>query len=83
MAKTREELQHLLDELNRSMPAMLKTCPEEIDFWPALARAVDVIQDSASARDYEWVADKIDLILSKHGKAISADLPPSSDLPRS
>jgi hypothetical protein len=81
MSKTHDELQQLLNVLSRSMPTMIKSHPEDEEFWPAFAREADAIQDSATARDFEWVSREIDNILREHGKAMSTDLGPSDDLP--
>lgn len=72
---TRDELQTLLDELDKSMPALKKDNPDEADFWPAFAGMADLILDGASAQDYDWVNQQTDAILAKHHMGIPPELP--------
>jgi hypothetical protein len=76
MSKTREELQHLINELDTAMPAMLKACHDGAAFWSAFTGVSDSIQEAAVASDYDWVREEIDNILRKYGRAISTELSP-------
>jgi hypothetical protein len=78
MAKTRNELQNQLDNLDKGMPSLIRENPLDEDFWPAFSRASDFIVEDAESFDYDWVLIKLERILVKHGK-----MPFDDDLPLS
>jgi hypothetical protein len=67
MAATREELQTLLSGLEADMPWLMKAYPHRGDFIDAFAGQADLITDTASATDDEWVAREISRILTELG----------------
>jgi hypothetical protein len=71
MSSTREELQQLMDELDKATPMMLKACHDDAAFWLTFTRVSDSIQEAAAAGDADWAKDGIDNILRKHGRAIN------------
>ena len=64
---TRARLQKALNRLEAHLPGLLDAHPELEDFWPAFASEADVILDSAPANEQEWVADRLESMLSFHG----------------
>jgi hypothetical protein len=74
MAKSREELQKLLDTLDKNMPLLIKANPREAEFWQAFWSASDPIVGDAGPFDYDWVLIRFDHILELHGKVPSEDL---------
>ncbi|KRE90873.1 hypothetical protein ASG87_01670 [Frateuria sp. Soil773] len=69
MAKTREELQALLDTLREQVPALVREHTDEGDFWSNFAGASDFILDDAGPDDFEWALEQINAMLAANGKA--------------
>lgn len=67
MAKTREELTKMLDELEAKLPAMIQEYSDDGDFWSAFAGEADDIQDNAGSDDAAFVSGRIDCILGAQG----------------
>lgn len=80
MAKSRAELQTLLERLAQLTPRLAQENADDGDFWAAFAGASDFIADEAGPDDYAWVLCEIDRILAANGK-LSEDMAPSDDLP--
>jgi len=74
MAKSRDELQKLLDSLDQRMPSLMQANPRDEEFWQAFWRASDPIVGDAGPFDYDWVLIRFDRILERHGKVPSEDL---------
>jgi hypothetical protein len=74
MAKSRKELQTLLDTLDERVPSMIRANPCDVQFWNAFWRASDFIIEEAGAFDYDWLLIRLDCILERHGKVSSEDL---------
>jgi hypothetical protein len=74
MAKSRKELQVLLDTLDERMPLLIQANPCEADFWNAFWHASDAIIGEAGAFDYDWLLIRFDCMLERHGKISSEDL---------
>ncbi len=81
MAKTRVDLSDQLDELEKALPRLIECYPDDAEFWPAFAGMADVIEDAAGPDDYEWVLQRVDGLLARHGKLATDDMPPSDNLP--
>lgn len=71
MAKTREELDSILDELERELPGLLKDSDDQDDFWMAFAALSDAIEDDAVPADLDYVRSRIDGMLGAHGLSSS------------
>lgn len=67
MARNRSELDSILDELEKELPALLKDTEDEEDFLMAFAALSDAIEDSVDPEDLPYVRQRIDAMLSKHG----------------
>ena len=74
MAKSRDELQKLLDSLDQRIPSLMQANPRDEEFWQAFWRASDPIVGNAGPFDYDWVLIRFDRILERHGKVPSEDL---------
>jgi hypothetical protein len=74
MAKSRGELQKLLDTLDKHMPMLIQANPGEVEFWQAFWSASDPIVGNAGPFDYDWVLIRFDHILESHGKVPAEDL---------
>lgn len=66
MAKSRSELDALLNALEGKIPALIEEHLDIDSFWPVFAGEADVIEDSASAADHEYVRGRIDAMLAKN-----------------
>jgi len=62
-AKTRADLDKMLDDLQAQVPEMLEQCPDDGDFWAEFAGHADVIDDAARHEDCEHVTKRIDVIV--------------------
>jgi hypothetical protein len=78
MAKTRAQLQAMLDDLAQAMPQILNTGS---DFWCEFAAWADPIQDAAEPDQADFVDHRIGAILRMHGKEISMDTAPTDCWP--
>jgi hypothetical protein len=74
---TQAELQAKLAALDKQMDQLMAEHPDDGDFWCAFTAAAEDIADAATAAQDDWVHKQIDAILTKHGKAVPGDLPPS------
>ena len=66
MAKTRKELDAMLQELEDNLPKLLLETDED-DFMAAFAGQADIIEDSAGLTDIERVRGRINCMLSSRG----------------
>jgi hypothetical protein len=73
MAKSRVELEKLLDALDENMPLLIQANPREVEFWQAFWGASDPIVGEAGPFDYDWVLIRFDHILERYGKVPSED----------
>lgn len=64
---TRAQLQKALNRIEAYLPSLLDAHPDPADFWPAFAGEADVILDGAPSHEQEWVADRIESMLTFHG----------------
>ncbi|WP_440986247.1 hypothetical protein ACQHIH_21340 (plasmid) [Xanthomonas sontii] len=62
-AKTRVELDQMLDNLEAQVSTMLEQCPNEGDFWSEFAGHADVIEDAARQDDCEYVTKRMNVIV--------------------
>lgn len=67
MTLTRPELQIRLNALEARLPALVREYPEHADFWPAFAGMADDIVEAAGADDCDWVDDRLEEMLRRHG----------------
>lgn len=67
MAKTRVELDSILDELESELPALLKDTEDQDDFWMAFTGLADAIEDDAGPDDLEYVRTRISTMLGSCG----------------
>ncbi len=61
--KTRAELDAMLDALDAEIPAMLKQCPDDGDFWAEFAGHADAIEDAARGEDCAYVTQRLDVMI--------------------
>jgi hypothetical protein len=66
---TQAKLTQLLDELEASLPQMIKDSLDEGDFWMAFAGESDVIEDQAGDLA-AWVFQRMQAMLAPHGMSI-------------
>ena len=64
MAKTRAELDTILDELERELPMLLKDTADQDDFWMAFVGLSDAIEGNTGPEDMDYVRGRIDRILA-------------------
>ena len=64
MAKTRNELDSILDELEQELKALVKEDADQDDFWMALVALSDAIEDDTAPEDLDYVRGRIDYILA-------------------
>ncbi len=67
MAKTRVELDSILDELEAELPGLMKDTEDQDDFFMAFAGLSDAIEDDASPDDLEYVRKRIGSMLGSSG----------------
>ena len=67
MAKTREELDSILDELESELPGLLKDTEDQDDFWMAFTGLADAIEDDAAPEDLDYVRSRISAMLGSSG----------------
>ena len=68
MAKTRDEIDSILDELERELPELLKDADDQDDFWLAFVGLSDAIEDDAAPADLQYVRGRIDRMLAGPGQ---------------
>lgn len=76
MEKSRIELYRLLLSLERSVPALIKTYPDDRDFMPAFVHRADIIMNQAASEDQSWIHGQVGCILNECGKMHEEYLPP-------
>lgn len=62
-AKTRAQLDVMLDALDAELPAMLEQCPDDGDFWSEFAGRADEIEEAARNEDCAYVTQRIDVMI--------------------
>jgi len=73
MARSRAELELMLDTLDASIPGLVRNKPQAADFWSAFEHLADAVQNKAAPGDHGWVCDHLDAILVKHHLVPPAD----------
>lgn len=63
----RARLQQKLNAVEAELPRLIAEYPDPAELWPAFAGIADEVLDSAGSDLHEWVADKIEGMLSFHG----------------
>lgn len=67
MAKTRTELDSILDELEDELKVLVMEDADQDDFWMALVAMSDAIEDDTAPEDLDYVRARIDSILAARG----------------
>ena len=67
MAKSRSELDTILDELEAELPILSKDTEDQDDFWMAFTGLSDSIEDSAGPEDLDYVRQRINSMLNASG----------------
>jgi hypothetical protein len=73
MAKSRAELDQMLDALDDFIPGLERSKPNAKDFWVAFNSLADAVQKNAAPSDHGWVCDRLDAIQVKHHLVPPAD----------
>jgi hypothetical protein len=68
-AKSRDELDEMLADLDATLPLLIAQNPDSADFMPLFADRVDGIVRHASAADHEWLIDRVHAVLEKNGQS--------------
>jgi hypothetical protein len=63
---TRQELEQLLDELNREVPRLRHEYPDPDDFWAAFDGLAEVGLDRAEPEDLTWFQEELRLVIHLH-----------------
>ncbi|AIF46371.1 hypothetical protein HY57_03420 [Dyella japonica A8] len=63
---TRAALQKALNRIEAYLPHLLEQFPEPGEFWPAFAGESEAVIEGAG-QDHEWVADRLESMLTFHG----------------
>ena len=66
----KEQLQNMLDRLDREVAAGLRDNPDRDAFWPDFAARSDAVLEAAGAEHFDWVSSGIAEILQRHGVAV-------------
>lgn len=66
MPATRQEIEHLLTNLDSAMPRLLND-NQGIEFWVEFLQRADAIKEQVTLDHYEWVSTRIDEIPMKYG----------------
>ncbi|WP_266170495.1 hypothetical protein [Dyella subtropica] len=76
MAKTRQDLEMMLAELDAAIPRLLAEYPDPNDFWPNFnSLAAEAVEDAGAADesgedigtdDHAWVCEQLDNIMARH-----------------
>jgi hypothetical protein len=64
MAKTRTEIDTILDELERELDVLRKEDADQDDFWMALMALSDAIEAETAPEDLDYVRKRFDFILA-------------------
>lgn len=64
MAKTRTEIDAILDELERELDLLRKEDADQDDFWMALMGLSDAIEAETAPEDLDYVRKRFDFILA-------------------
>jgi hypothetical protein len=67
VAKSRSELDTILDELAAELPMLLKDTEDQDDFWMAFTGLSAAIEDSAHPDDLDYVRQRINSMLNASG----------------
>lgn len=67
MTRTRTELETELSALEQAVATLLAEHEDPADFWPAFAWQADAIVEAAGPADSEWVHERLDELLARHG----------------
>jgi hypothetical protein len=64
---SRDQLDSLLDQLEGALPTLIEEHPHVNSFWSAFARAADVVEELASAENWDHVQARIRRMLKNVG----------------
>jgi hypothetical protein len=67
MAANRTELVARLQALDAGLEERIERNPDTADPWPEVTTLADSIRSAAGPQDRQYVRDRIDCILAKHG----------------
>ena len=73
MIQTRTALVRRLQALESGLEAQIEQHPDTVDPWPEFDARAAAIRKAAGAGDREYVRQRIDCILAKHGLIPSDD----------
>lgn len=73
MAKSRAELEQMLDALDDFIPGLVRNKPKAGDFWVAFNSLADAVQKNTGPEDRDWICDRLDAIQVKHHLVPPAD----------
>lgn len=63
----RDDLQSMLDRLDREVAVGLRDNPDRDAFWPDFAARSNAVLEAAGAEHFDWVSAGISEILQRHG----------------
>jgi len=63
----RDDLQKALNRIEGHLPGLLDAHTDASDFWPAFAGEADAVLEGAPAEHHDWVAGKLESMLTFHG----------------
>ena len=67
MAATRTELVARLQAMDAGLEERIERNPDTADPWPEVGSVAGAIRAAAAAQDRQYVRDRIEAILAKHG----------------
>jgi hypothetical protein len=73
MNRTRTELVGRLQALDAALEQRIEQNPDTADPWPEFESQADAIRRAAGAQDREYVRQRINCILARHGLVPSDD----------
>ncbi|HET6555619.1 MAG TPA: hypothetical protein VFG49_18975 [Dyella sp.] len=73
MAKSRSELNEMLEALDDFVPGLARSKPNADEFWSEFNRLADAVQENAAPDDHAWVCERLDAIQVKHHLVPPAD----------
>lgn len=73
MAKSRAELDQMLDALDEFIPGLVQSKSNANDFWSTFKHLADAVQAHAGPDDQGWICDRLDAIQVKHHLVPPAD----------